>query len=159
MSQSWNINQLFFCMIQQDRLFIEILHYPSSWFVQCNLMVSSINHLIIINVAVIYCRFPSFIPGVVCSQPYIPSQGNLTNPETCDDSVKATPGTVCEYDCIRGYYLVGASSLICNNQGEWSQRFPRCQSKLTQFNFNIQNPVQMNISFWSLHTKAKMFEL
>ncbi|XP_072033451.1 uncharacterized protein [Amphiura filiformis] len=64
---------------------------------------------------------------ITCTQPYLPPQGIITNADTCDVSIKATEGTVCEYACNTGYILVGPTSLSCNNQGKWSQLFPRCQ--------------------------------
>lgn len=37
--------------------------------------------------------------------------------------------SVCTYQCLDGYALVGSAVLVCEDEGEWDQSEPSCEGK------------------------------
>ncbi|XP_077979369.1 CUB and sushi domain-containing protein 1-like isoform X2 [Glandiceps talaboti] len=60
---------------------------------------------------------------VNCSPLSPPSNGHVS----CQGDNQ--PGSWCQYDCMRGYKLVGARSRVCGNEGQWTGSNPTCESQ------------------------------
>lgn len=67
---------------------------------------------------------------IKCPEPPIPSSVQISCfPSRSSPISTLTPyplGIVCTFDCERGHELQGASSITCQNEGQWSSAPPTC---------------------------------
>ena len=70
------------------------------------------------------------IIAVRCSDLANPSNGQVNQQGN-------KPGDRASYTCNSGYELVGLSSRICRNNGQWSGDAPTCESKYPHSNIAI----------------------
>lgn len=67
-----------------------------------------------------FCTFPV----ITCADPEVPAGGYM---EAYDYNVHST----IDFHCEHGHKLVGESSLICQQDGEWSGDSPKCECKFS----------------------------
>ena len=63
-----------------------------------------------------------FISVITCGFLTIPSNGNVRENGSSVDAVA-------KFTCNAGYVLIGASSISCQQDGNWSSQTPVCQGK------------------------------
>ena len=68
--------------------------------------------------------------GVTCGLLTVPTDGNVKENGSLI-------GAVAEFTCNAGYVLIGASSIICKRDGNWSSATPICQSKVLSTYFQM----------------------
>lgn len=71
----------------------------------------------------IYC----FLSGVKCDDLKSPVNGRIINPKMkkkyeFEDKVN--------FDCEKGYLLIGKKTLICQHNEKWSEKEPVCKSMI-----------------------------
>lgn len=66
-----------------------------------------------------------------------------------------SPSTIVSFSCFDGLTLNGIETVVCNNDGTWSNRLPTCEKKgivemFSSSNFviyiyNVVDPIEQNI--------------
>lgn len=73
----------------------------------------------------------------------------ITNEEECQKTAQVPAGTICMYDCIEGYLVVGSPAIECTDSGFWNESAPRCDSKL--YSNCIASSLKLMDTFHFLH--------
>ncbi|XP_071847584.1 uncharacterized protein [Apostichopus japonicus] len=63
---------------------------------------------------------------VTCPNPFVAAAAFITNEEECQKTAQVPAGTICMYDCIEGYLVVGSPAIECTDRGFWNESAPRC---------------------------------
>ncbi|PIK45675.1 putative sushi, von Willebrand factor, partial [Apostichopus japonicus] len=63
---------------------------------------------------------------VTCPNPFVAAAAFITNEEECQKTAQVPAGTICMYDCIEGYLVVGSPAIECTDSGFWNESAPRC---------------------------------
>ncbi|KAM4860788.1 LOW QUALITY PROTEIN: complement decay-accelerating factor [Thomomys bottae] len=90
-------------------------------------------------------------PLPVCEEIYCPKPPAIENGIILEESDTYTYTQTVRYDCIKGYVLVGNSSLYCDinddDHGEWSSPPPQCREKSspTQVPLTPQKPTMVKV--------------
>ncbi|XKL66166.1 hypothetical protein PGB90_009586 [Kerria lacca] len=80
----------------------------------------------------IYCqvngRWSASVPTcleTICSIPVVPLNGRMIE---VTNSGKYNVGTIVQYTCNKGHQLIGAETIICEENGTWSNSPPYCKA-------------------------------